>query len=685
MMSADKINETMHQQIFNGLLESMPVIVFVLDKTGQFLFSRGSALKAIGLQNDQVVGLNYADLYANYPKILQQIKTALQHKYLDDESEVDGVFYRISYRPLSDGNIIGIALEQTAYVQLKQQSNFFINELLTAYEVSNEGMWSWQVQEGTVEHNRRWREIFGYSEDEPSHLIEHFTQRVHPEDLDRVYQDIEASLVSGEVFKHEYRLITPMGVRYVQDRGKVVGRDANGLAIRMTGSLNDITDSYLNQKKLERLAFEDTLTGLPNKTVCERFWQDFLDSGADQPTGLAILDIDNFKLVNDVLGHKVGDVLIQNVSNLIYSQIADKAQFYRLGGDEFLIVCQNISSEKFLSHLQALLTSVKKVVFHQDVSIKNTFSCGVAFYPRDGRTFDDLFRRAENALYHAKNQGKDQLVRFDMAMESAVEQRYQILVKIQKALARQQFFFHYQPQISLEDGRCIGAEVLLRWRDDEGNLIPPDVFIPIAEQSALIIPMTYWIIEQAFLTKQKWYKQHKPAVELAINLPAQFLSEPNLLSYLQQMTQRFDLQNHEITLEITETQLMQHQQVDYFEVLRTLRSADFGLAIDDFGTGYSNLANLANLSFSKLKIDKKFIDALLIDDASANQTSQGEAIVKAMLGLAKALNLEVIAEGVETLAQVEWLKKQGCQRIQGYYFSKPLAESDFLQFLNDHA
>ncbi|BBP43355.1 hypothetical protein THMIRHAT_11010 [Thiosulfativibrio zosterae] len=659
----------------------MPVIVFVLDQSGTFLFSRGAALKPLGLKDDEVVGLNYLDIYAEQPKIVEQIKIALSEGFLNAETELNGLHYRLFYRPLMDGQIVGIALDQTEFAHLKKQSDFFINELLTAYEVSNEGMWSWQVQEGTVEHNRRWRQIFGYSEEEPSNLITHFSNRIHPDDLPRVLATVEDALKSGETFSHEYRLNTPTGLRYVQDRGKVVSRDDQGNPLRMTGSLNDITQEHLNQIKLEMLAFKDELTGLPNKVSSENFWNQHIPLKDTQQVGFAILDIDNFKLVNDVLGHKVGDVLIQNVSNLIYSQLTDKAQFYRLGGDEFLIIGHNITQEKFLSHLGALLASVKKVAFHKDVNIKNTFSCGVAFYPADGQHYDDLFRRAENALYHAKNQGKDQLVRFDMAMESAVEHRYQILVKLQKALARKQFFFHYQPQISLEDGRCVGAEVLLRWQDDEGNLIPPDVFIPIAEQSQLIIPMTYWIIEQAFLIKQKWHKQNEPNIELAINLPAQFLSEPNLLTYLQQMTQKFHLQNDEITLEITESQLMQNQRVDYFEVLRALRSKHFGLAVDDFGTGYSNLANLANLSFSKLKIDKKFIDALCISTEQSAQPFEGTAIVKAMLGMAKALNLEVIAEGVETLPQVEWLKQNGCDRIQGYYFSKPLSENDFLKFL----
>lgn len=671
--------------IFDGLLKSTPVIVFVLDQSGTFLFSKGAGLKALGLNDDQVVGLNYADIYAENPEIIAQIETALVDGFLNAETNIRGLHYRLFYRPLSEGQIVGIALDQTEFVNLKKQSDYFINELLTAYEVSNEGMWSLNMLEGTVEHNRRWREIFGYSEDEASNLMQHFSNRIHPDDIHSVFDTVDKAVESGEPFSHEYRLNTPDGLKYVQDRGKVVSRDKNGNPTRMTGSISDVTQEVLNQKKLEQLAFKDELTDLPNKISSENFWNQQTQSQSNQLMGFAILDIDNFKLVNDVLGHKVGDSLIQSVANLIYSQLTDKMQFYRLGGDEFLIISQNVNEENFLSNLRGLLDTVKQVVFHNDVNVKNTFSCGVAFYPQDGHQYDDLFRRAENALYHAKNHGKDQVVTFDMAMESAVEERYKLLVKLQKALAKKQFFFHYQPQISLKDGRCVGAEILLRWQDDEGNLIPPDVFIPVAEQSQLIIPMTYWIIEQAFFIKQKWNNQQQPNISLAINLPAQFLSEPNLVDYLQQMTQKFNLQNNEITLEITESQLMQNQKVDYFEVLRALRAKNFGLAVDDFGTGYSNLANLANFSFSKLKIDKKFIDGLCFPEQNDVPSIGGTAIVKAMLGMAKALNLEAIAEGVETQEQTDWLKQNGCDQIQGYYFSKPLAEKDFLHFLSSES
>ncbi|MBN2864724.1 MAG: EAL domain-containing protein [Thiotrichales bacterium] len=670
--------------IFDGLLKTMPVIVFVLDQSGTFLFSKGAGLKPLGLKDDQVVGLHYLDIYAEHPEIIKQIKTALAEGFLNAETELNGLHYRLFYRPLRDGQVVGIALDQTEFENLKKQSDYFITELLTAYEVSNEGMWSLHLKQGIVEHNRRWREIFGYSEDEPSNLMEHFANRVHPDDIQRVLSKVESAMESGETFNHEYRLNTPYGLRYVQDRGKVVSRDKDGNPERMTGSLSDITQDVLNQKKLEQLAFQDELTGLPNKVSSENFWKQQPKLENALPVGFAILDIDNFKLVNDVLGHKVGDVLIQNVANLIYSQLTDKSQFFRLGGDEFLIISQNITQEKCLSNLKDLLASVKKVAFHKDVNVKNTFSCGVAFYPDDGHHYDDLFRRAENALYQAKNNGKDQLVRFDMAMELAVEQRYNMLVKLQKALVRKQLFFHYQPQISLIDGRCVGAEILLRWLDDDGKLIPPNVFIPIAEQSQQIIPMTYWIIEEAFLIKQKWHNQGHFNIELAINLPAQFLSEPNLVSYLEQKAQKFNLENSEITLEITESQLMQNHTVDHFGVLRELRLKGFGLAVDDFGTGYSNLANLANCSFSKLKIDKKFIDGLSAPFHNSLQVVEGSAIVKAMLGMAKSLNLEVIAEGVETQEQAEWLKHNGCGQIQGYYFSKPLPEEDFLSFLALH-
>lgn len=434
------------------------------------------------------------------------------------------------------------------------------------------------------------------------------------------------------------------------------------------------------EKKLEFLAHYDPLTSLPNRTLLrDRFEQAAALADREQ-SGVAMffLDLDNFTHINDSLGHACGDMLLVNVANRLKKCIRKTDTLSRQSGDEFVILLSNINDIESIEDItQGIITAFTEPFNIDGYTLNITFSAGISVYPHDEKSFDSLLKQADTALYHAKQSGRNIYRFFSGQMNNDALEYIQLQGQLHNAIKNQELRLHYQPQIDTNTGKIIGAEALLRWYHPEQGMIPPGKFIPNAERSGLIIPIGEWVLNEACHQAQQWRNTHHlPSLVVAVNLSALQFKRGNLVETVTQALKQSGLPAHHLELELTESILL-HDVNDVRSTLLSLKKMGVRLSIDDFGTGYSSLSYLKQLAVDKLKIDQSFI-CDMVDDAG------DAAIVKAVIQLGHALDLSVIAEGVEKDTQFALLKELGCDEIQGYLFSPSLPAKEFIQFCQTH-
>ncbi len=434
------------------------------------------------------------------------------------------------------------------------------------------------------------------------------------------------------------------------------------------------------EKKLEFLAHYDPLTSLPNRTLLrDRFEQAAALADREQ-SGVAMffLDLDNFTHINDSLGHAYGDALLVSVANRLKKCIRKTDTLSRQSGDEFIILLSNISDVESMEEItQGIVSTFTEPFDINGYTLNITFSAGISVYPHDDKSFDSLLKQADTALYHAKQSGRNIYRFFSGQMNNDALEYIQLQGQLHNAIKNQELQLHYQPQIDTNTGKIIGAEALLRWCHPEHGMIPPGKFIPGAERSGLIIPIGEWVLNEACHQAQQWRKTHHlPSIVVAVNLSALQFKRGNLVETVMLALEQSGLPAHHLELELTESILL-HDVNDVSNTLLSLKKMGVRLSIDDFGTGYSSLSYLKQLAVDKLKIDQSFI-CDMVDDAS------DAAIVNAIIQLGHALDLSVIAEGVEKDTQFALLKELGCDEIQGYLFSPSLPAKEFIQFCQAH-
>ncbi|MDZ4202200.1 MAG: EAL domain-containing protein [Gallionella sp.] len=429
------------------------------------------------------------------------------------------------------------------------------------------------------------------------------------------------------------------------------------------------------EKKLEFLAHHDILTGLPNRLLLRDRYEQAIAQANRAHSGVAVLflDLDNFKQVNDTLGHTCGDQLLVAVVERLRGCLRDADTISRQGGDEFIILLPNLRDLAVISGIAQQIVETFSTPFEIDTySINTTFSIGVSLYPDDGKEFDTLLSNADTALYQAKDSGRDTYRFFSDKMNIDAQEQLQLQGQLRNAVKNQEFILHYQPQIDIASGHLIGAEALVRWQHPELGLVPPGKFIPLAERSGLVIPMGDWVLNEACRQAQVW-REKGHALVMAVNLSALQFKRGNLLETVSHALKRSGLPAEMLELELTESILLQDVDVA-IKTLRSLRDMGVKLSIDDFGTGYSSLSYLKRLAVNKLKIDQSFVRDLAEDTDSA-------AIVRAIIQLGHTLQLTVIAEGVETDAQLAFLRNYGCDEAQGYLYSRPVPAAEFFKLL----
>ncbi len=429
-----------------------------------------------------------------------------------------------------------------------------------------------------------------------------------------------------------------------------------------------------NEARIVQLAHFDALTGLPNLTLLKDRVAHAM--GMAQRSGsqvaLMFLDLDHFKNVNDTLGHRIGDELLVQLSRRLKSVLRDEDTLSRMGGDEFIFVLPGTDADGAAHVAEKLLETVASPYQIRQYELSVTPSVGIAIYPADGTDFDRLYQCADVAMYRAKRDGRNCFRFFTSEMQERSSRRMQLENALRQALMHDQFELYYQPQISIEDGSLVGAEALLRWQHPELGAISPAEFIPVAEESGLILGIGEWVLREAARQAKAWLGQGLE-LTIAVNLSAVQFRQANLSQKIMQILNEAQLPPRHIELELTESVAMEVPMAA-IAVMDELHERGFRMSIDDFGTGYSSLSYLRKFKINKLKIDQSFVSSIFDDPES-------RAIVSAIITLADSLGFETIAEGVETEEQLEFLRMRGCREVQGYYFSKPLRVREFEAFV----
>jgi diguanylate cyclase (GGDEF)-like protein/PAS domain S-box-containing protein len=439
----------------------------------------------------------------------------------------------------------------------------------------------------------------------------------------------------------------------------------------------DITDRKVIQQRIQHLAYHDNLTGLPNRGLLQDRLARSIARAERSGKKVAVLfiDLDNFKNINDTLGHDVGDELLRQVSRRLTECVRLEDTIARQGGDEFIVLLDQLDDGRNASVVaQKILNSLRHPLSLGGTEQHVSGSVGIAVYPEDGRDAQTLMKNADTAMFHGKGLGKNTYQYFTAQMNIAVKRRMTLETALRRAVMQKNFILHYQPQINLETGEIIAVEALVRWQTEDSGTVMPGDFIPLAEETGLINEIGEWVLREGCRQAKEWQDMGlSRSRRMAINLSARQFSDRGFLDMVTRVLGETGLAPQCLELEITESQVMR-QTEGMIQLLNKLAEMGVSLAIDDFGTGYSSLSYLKRLPIQKLKIDQSFIRDITVDPNDA-------AIVMAIIHMAKSLELETIAEGVETKGQLDLLRSQGCRTGQGFYFSTPLGARELYPLL----
>ncbi|MCX4159261.1 MULTISPECIES: sensor domain-containing protein [Paraburkholderia] len=444
--------------------------------------------------------------------------------------------------------------------------------------------------------------------------------------------------------------------------------NAEGVITHHIGVINDVTDLIRYQEQLEYQANYDSLTRLPNRNLLRDRLQHALIVAQRHHKGVAVvfIDLDGFKNVNDSLGHSVGDRLLSVVAERLARCTRTSDTVARHGGDEFVIVMTDtVDEQSLIAWMERVRASISEPVWLDGTELYVGCSMGASLFPQDGEDAETLMKKADLAMYRAKDMGRNTFQFYQPEMNASAGARMNLERRLRRALRDNEFLLHYQPQVDIVSGQIVGTEALVRWRDPEVGLVLPSLFIPVAEESGLIGPLSEWVLREACRQNKAWQDEGLPPARVSVNLSARVFQQRDIAKLVMQVLAETGLEPQYLELELTESTIMRNAE-EAVLMLNELHALGIGLAIDDFGTGYSSLSYLKRFPVDRLKIDRSFVSDIGI-------SGDDETITSAIIALAHSLKLQVIAEGVETSAQLDFLKERACDEMQGFYFAKPMS------------
>jgi len=564
------------------------------------------------------------------------------------------------------------------------------SRLYHAQRIARLGHWSWDVNENYLylsdmiyQFLRTDRKTFGETYDA-------FFDLVHPEDREQVGNAITAALIDKMPCKIDSRMIRPDGSEITIHIDVEIIFDTFGEPESMHGIAQDITERVDAEKKIRFLAYYDPLTNLPNRQLFKEHAARAICTVKRNKTKISLiyLDVDRFKHINDTLGHNVGDELLKVIAEKLLESIREtdiigvnneaqkRTSLSRLGGDEFIILSTGLMDATNASKIaKRAMDKLSKPLNIQGNELFITVSMGIAICPIDGEDVETLLKNASSAMYHAKNAGRNNFQFYSKEMNSHAMESLTLETGLKKALDKDELVLYYQPQMDIKTRKITGLEALIRWKHPEMGMVSPGKFIPIAEDTGLIIPIGNWVLQTACGQMQKWRTEGVLGMQIGVNLSPHQFRQHDIIKTVKHAIDVSGLPSEQLDLEITESAIM-HDIKATIATLHKLKDIGLTLSVDDFGTGYSSMSYLKKFPLDTLKIDKAFIREVMEDISDA-------AITKAIIALAKALGLTTIAEGVELKEQLEFLKEEGCDRIQGYFFSRPLPADEVEKLIKE--
>lgn len=619
--------------------------------------------------------------YCGFPSLDNQGKVVAVTCLLDDKPHDFTIEDQSILRII--GQRIGMEIERKHNIEENERANDILrmneDRLHQATYASGIGVFDQTYCNKSIYSSPELRKLCGWGSNERV-TFKTFISSLYPKDRKRV---IEAIRHAQNPYKDglidiEHRIIHRDGdVRWLVTRAQTFfeTNELSSKAIRIVGAVSDITERKRSEEDIHFLANFDPLTRLPNRIQLNDHFR-YAISVAKRNKGqlaLMFLDLDHFKDINDSLGHSVGDTVLIELAKRLSLLLRAEDTVTRLGGDEFILLLPGVDQLGAAQVAQKLLDTISTpyLIEHQNLTL--TASIGIAVYPEDGMDLETLSKSADTAMYRAKQEGRQHYRFFTQEMQKQSERNLQLVNALRHALEYEQLYLHYQPQVAIQNNLIIGAEALLRWQHPTLGIVSPAEFIPVAEESRLILPIGEWVLRTAIRQAKVWMNEGFSPMIMAVNLSAVQFRHPDLPELITRLLDEEGLPPEYLELELTEGVAM-HNPEKVIAVMEKLHERGIRMSIDDFGTGYSSLSYLKKFKAYKLKIDQSFVRDISTDP-------DDKAIVSAIINLAKSLGLQTIAEGVETVEQLAFLHKQDCNEMQGYLFSKPLPVEQFSALL----
>ncbi|HEX7907910.1 MAG TPA: EAL domain-containing protein [Paraburkholderia sp.] len=687
----DQINAEAEAQRSNQMLEAVidniPQRIFWKDMESRYLGCNMAFARDAGLAYpEQVVGKSDSDMpWRDFANLLNDhdkevVSTGVPKMNFEVDLVIDGVHRTTvtSKLPFTDGDgrVIGVLGSYTditerkrADLALRLQSRALdasVNAILiTAPSPSG----------NLIEYvNPAFTRITGY---DAAEVIGHDCRVLQRDDRDQegvalIRQALTANREASAVVRN-YR---KDGALFWNQLFIAPVPNTEGVTTHHIGVINDVTDLIRYQEQLEYQANYDSLTRLPNRNLLRDRLQHALIVAQRHHKGVAVvfIDLDGFKNVNDSLGHSVGDRLLSVVAERLARCTRTSDTVARHGGDEFVIVMTDtVDEQSLIAWMERVRASISEPVWLDGTELYVGCSMGASLFPQDGEDAETLMKKADLAMYRAKDMGRNTFQFYQPEMNASAGARLNLERRLRRALRDNEFLLHYQPQVDIESGQIVGTEALVRWRDPEVGLIAPSSFIPVAEESGLIGPLSEWVLREACRQNKAWQDEGLPPARVSVNLSARVFQQRDIAKLVMQVLAETGLEPQYLELELTESTIMRNAE-EAVSMLNELHALGIGLAIDDFGTGYSSLSYLKRFPVDRLKIDRSFVSDIGV-------SGDDETITSAIIALAHSLKLQVIAEGVETSAQLDFLKERACDEMQGFYFAKPLSTDAISELL----
>ncbi len=677
----------MDEASYRELVENASDIIYAHDLDGRFIWVNRACERVTGYSREETLRLRIWDLLApEYREAMEKNVSPEMQTFAVEAVAKDGrripleLKSRVVYRGQRPVAVQGIARDVTGRRKAEEALRESEERYALAALGSNDGLWDWDLRRNRMFFSARWKEQLGAKEAEIGDGPDQWFDRVHPDDRERLFGDLALHLEGRtphlEV-EHRVRHFDG-GWRWMLVRGAAV-RDASGKAYRMAGSQTDITARKLAEEKLLHDALHDALTALPNRSLfADRLGQAlaFQKRRAEYRFAVLLLDVDRFKTINESLGHTQGDVLLAEVARRLESLARPGDTVSRLGGDEFALLLEDYSDpDEPVRTAEKVQEALAAPYALDGTDVYASASIGVAIGSRAYSEAEELLRDADTAMYRAKELGRARHAVFQPAMHAHARALLQLDTDLRRAIERGELRLGYQPVVSLSTGQICGCEALIFWEHPSRGAIPPGDFIPTAEDTGLIVPIGHWALGQACLDARAWNDAlpHGRGVPVSVNLSAKQLVRPELLDDVRAALARSGLSSRLLRLELTESVLMEYAG-PAAALLNQLKALPVGLLLDDFGTGYSSLSYLHNFRFDALKIDRSFV-------ARLGRSGKEAEIVRTIVSLARALQMEVVAEGVENAAQAQKLQSLQVDSAQGYWFSPAVDAQRFVDLL----